>query len=419
MLLSAPLAQDLAAIVLVVVSALRLPTRRTAPRSISPARLSARSTPSRAEHGMVVAQEKLAARIGADILRQGGNAVDAAVAVGSALAVTYPRAGNLGGGGFMVIHLAKDNRDIAIDYRETAPAAAKQETCSSIPKASPIKPGEVTQTPGSPISIQAPWRDWRWRSGNTALASSRWRSCSSRRSRSRATASSIADDIADTLPRCIARGSDAGRRRPRSFSRADGTPLREGDTLVQARSCGDARRRSPNRARAASTRGRSPRNSSKAIRDAGGIMTLDDLKSYQPIIRAPVRGSLSRLRHRLDAAAVVRRHRAARDAEHPRRLSDCRPAAGLGGLAASDDRGDEARLCRPRRAISAIPPSSTRRSNVLLVEGLCRQAARRHRSRARHASGGALRRRRRAKAATPRISRWSTAAATPSATPIR
>ena len=73
---------------------------------------------------MVVAQESRAARIGVDILDRGGNAVDAAVAVGFALAVTYPRAGNIGGGGFMVIHLAKANRDTAIDYRETAPAAA-------------------------------------------------------------------------------------------------------------------------------------------------------------------------------------------------------------------------------------------------------------------------------------------------------
>src|SRR5215813_7565050 len=76
-----------------------------------------------AEHGMVVAQEKIAARIGADILRQGGNAVDAAVATGFAMAVTYPRAGNIGGGGFMVIHLAGRNEDVAVDYRETAPAA--------------------------------------------------------------------------------------------------------------------------------------------------------------------------------------------------------------------------------------------------------------------------------------------------------
>src|SRR5664279_4336188 len=87
------------------------------------------ATPILAHNGMVVAQESRAARIGVEILDRGGNAVDAAVAVGFALAVTYPRAGNIGGGGFMVIHLAKDNRDkggqdLAIDYRETAPSAA-------------------------------------------------------------------------------------------------------------------------------------------------------------------------------------------------------------------------------------------------------------------------------------------------------
>src|SRR5712691_6092716 len=80
-----------------------------------------------AEHGMVVAQEKIAARVGADILRQGGNAVDAAVATGFAMAVTYPRAGNIGGGGFMVVHLADRNEDAAIDYREAAPAATTRD----------------------------------------------------------------------------------------------------------------------------------------------------------------------------------------------------------------------------------------------------------------------------------------------------
>src|SRR5258705_548386 len=77
-----------------------------------------------AQNGMVVAQEARAARIGVEILDRGGNAVDAAVAVGFVMAVTYPRAGNIGGGGFMVIHLDKEKRDVAIDYRETAPAAA-------------------------------------------------------------------------------------------------------------------------------------------------------------------------------------------------------------------------------------------------------------------------------------------------------
>src|ERR1700724_2112408 len=79
------------------------------------------------QNGMVVAQESRAARVGIDILQKGGNAVDAAVATGFALAVTYPRAGNLGGGGYMVIHLTH-GRDTTIDYRETAPAAITRES---------------------------------------------------------------------------------------------------------------------------------------------------------------------------------------------------------------------------------------------------------------------------------------------------
>ncbi|MGD9660012.1 MAG: gamma-glutamyltransferase [Porticoccaceae bacterium] len=80
--------------------------------------------PQMGQGGMVVSQEQIASRVGADILAQGGNAVDAAVATGFALAVTLPQAGNLGGGGFMLIHLSEENRSIAIDYREMAPAAA-------------------------------------------------------------------------------------------------------------------------------------------------------------------------------------------------------------------------------------------------------------------------------------------------------
>src|SRR5216683_8410982 len=80
-----------------------------------------------ARHGMVVAQEGRAARIGVEVLQKGGNAVDAAVATGFALAASYPRAGNIGGGGYMVIHLAERNIDTAIDYRETAPAATTRD----------------------------------------------------------------------------------------------------------------------------------------------------------------------------------------------------------------------------------------------------------------------------------------------------
>lgn len=77
--------------------------------------------------GMVVSQEALASAVGARILERGGNAVDAAVATGFALAVTLPQAGNLGGGGFMLVHLAETDKTIAIDYREVAPAAAHRD----------------------------------------------------------------------------------------------------------------------------------------------------------------------------------------------------------------------------------------------------------------------------------------------------
>jgi gamma-glutamyltranspeptidase/glutathione hydrolase len=79
-----------------------------------------------AEHGMVSSNDSIASRVGRDIMQRGGNAVDAAVATGFALAVTYPVAGNIGGGGFMIIRMA-DGRTAALDYREIAPLGASRD----------------------------------------------------------------------------------------------------------------------------------------------------------------------------------------------------------------------------------------------------------------------------------------------------
>ncbi|MBV8248822.1 MAG: gamma-glutamyltransferase [Comamonas sp.] len=82
--------------------------------------------PVEARNGMVATEQELATQIGVDILKAGGNAVDAAVAVGFALAVALPNAGNIGGGGFMMVHDAKSGKDIALDFREVAPKGASR-----------------------------------------------------------------------------------------------------------------------------------------------------------------------------------------------------------------------------------------------------------------------------------------------------
>lgn len=90
---------------------------------ISPQLFAASEPAVEAKKGMVVSSQHLASQIGADILNAGGNAVDAAVAVGYAQAVVNPCCGNIGGGGFMTIHLA-NGKDLFINFRETAPEAA-------------------------------------------------------------------------------------------------------------------------------------------------------------------------------------------------------------------------------------------------------------------------------------------------------
>ena len=239
-----------------------------------------------AEHGMVVAQEKLAARIGADILRQGGNAVDAAVATGFALAVTYPRAGNIGGGGFMVIHLAERNEDVTIDYRETAPAATK----SDIFLGSDGKP-DIAKSRNSALAIGVPGTVAglaialdKYGSGKFSLADVVKPGLALA-----ANGTEISDDIADTLPffrKRIERWSSSTK----VFSRADGTPLREGDVLIQ-RDLAATLTAIVEQGPRGFYEGPVAEKLVKAIADAGGIMTTDDLKSYQPVIRAPVRGN--------------------------------------------------------------------------------------------------------------------------------
>jgi gamma-glutamyltranspeptidase/glutathione hydrolase len=239
-----------------------------------------------AEHGLVVAQERLAAEVGADILRQGGNAVDAAVATGFALAVTYPRAGNIGGGGFMVIHSAERNEGVAIDYRETAPGAITRDIFLG-PDGKPDTDKSRNSAlgigvPGTVAGLAAALE--KYGSGRFTLAQILKPAIELARD-----GFVVADDMADTL-------SDMYRRMARwpnsakAFSRDDGTPLQEGDRLVQAdlaATLSAIAEQGPRGFYEGPVAGRL----AAAVAKAGGIMTVDDLKSYQAVIRNPVRGS--------------------------------------------------------------------------------------------------------------------------------
>jgi gamma-glutamyltranspeptidase / glutathione hydrolase len=239
-----------------------------------------------AEHGMVVAQEKLAARVGADIMRQGGNAIDAAVATGFAMAVTYPRAGNIGGGGFMVIHLADRNEDIAIDYRETAPAAITRDiflNADGKPDADKSRNSALgIGVPGTVAGLALALD--KYGSGKFTLAQIVKPAIDLARN-----GLPVADDIADTLPDMYRRMS-RWPNSARTFSRTDGSALHEGDTLIQSDLAATLTAIADQGPRGF-YEGPVAEKLVKAISDAGGIMALEDLKSYQPVIRTPVRGT--------------------------------------------------------------------------------------------------------------------------------
>ena len=239
-----------------------------------------------ARNGMVAAQEKHAARVGVEILRQGGNAVDAAVAVGFAMAVTHPQAGNIGGGGFMLVQLAASNKTIAIDYRETAPAAMTRDVfLDEKGEADPKKSRNSALGVGVPGTV-----------AGLALAHERYGSGKFTFAQLIAPAVRLArdgfaveDDLANSLPRAQPRLA----RWPSTasiFFRSDGTPLARGDTLKQGELASSLETIAADGPRAFYD-GPLAEKIVAAIKQSGGIMTRDDLKSYRAIERPVVRGT--------------------------------------------------------------------------------------------------------------------------------
>lgn len=239
-----------------------------------------------AKNGMVVAQEALATQIGVDILKAGGNAVDAAVATGFALAVTYPRAGNIGGGGFMVIWLAKPKKAVAIDYREMAPQAIHKDSFlddqgNADPQKS-LKSGLGIGVPGSVAGLALAHR--KYGSGKFTLAQLIAPAIALARD-----GFTVTGDLADTF----VAAKPLFERWPSSVKvmlKPDGSSWGEGERLVQA----DLANTLEAIAKAgpqAFYDGEIAEKIAAAVREAGGVMTAQDFRKYRVKERRPVTGT--------------------------------------------------------------------------------------------------------------------------------
>ncbi|WP_456267700.1 gamma-glutamyltransferase [Kushneria sp. AK178] len=236
------------------------------------------------EHAMVVTSHTLASRVGRDILREGGNAVDAAVAIGFALAVVQPRSGNIGGGGFMVISDEKSGDVTSIDYRETAPAGASRtmfqdDEGNVIEEASRFS-ANASGVPGTVAGM--------------AMALERFGTMSL--DRVLAPAIRLARD-GFAVPQRFADGLNGSRERlaqrdgtRRLFYKADGSDWRAGEVFKQPELAATLTRIAQNGPREF-YEGETAHQLVETLQAHGGIMTRADLKDYRAIERAPVHGT--------------------------------------------------------------------------------------------------------------------------------
>jgi gamma-glutamyltranspeptidase/glutathione hydrolase len=240
--------------------------------------------PESAQNGMVATQEARATKVGVEILRQGGNAVDAAVAIGFTLAVTLPRAGNLGGGGFMVLHIAKTGETVAIDYRERAPAQStrdmfldkKGNAAPHLSRFSHLSVGVPGTVAGLTLALE--------KYGTMTLK------------QVIAPAIRLATKgIEVTLP--LAKNLKENReilgRWPETmkiFFKSDGQSFEPGDLLQQKELARSLKTISEEGAKAF-YRGDIAKKMVAEMRRHAGLMTLEDLENYRAVVRAPVQGT--------------------------------------------------------------------------------------------------------------------------------
>ncbi|MGD1071953.1 MAG: gamma-glutamyltransferase, partial [Bryobacteraceae bacterium] len=247
--------------------------------AVGAATLDARQ-PVRARHGMVVAMESIAADVGVEVLKHGGNAIDAAVAVGFAMSVTHPFAGNLGGGGYMLIRLA-DGRTTFIDFREKAPEKASHDMYLDADGNLTRDSIEGWRSSGVPGTVsgfelaQSPYGGLKWAEDLApaiALASKGY---------------TVSYALAESL-----RGSHnlAKNEESRRIFQKNGAFYDPGDVLVQPELAQTLTRISQGGAREF-YEGETARTLAAQMEKNGGLITLADLRNYTAAERTPLTGS--------------------------------------------------------------------------------------------------------------------------------
>ncbi|MFM1228339.1 gamma-glutamyltransferase [Yersinia enterocolitica] len=239
------------------------------------------STPAvEAKNGMVVTSQYLASQVGTDILKMGGNAVDAAVAVGYAQAVVNPCCGNIGGGGFMTIHLA-DGTDTFINFRETAPAAASTDMYLD-------KEGKVTKdaslygylaagVPGTVLGMDSAQKKYGKLTRQQVMAPA------IKLAREGFVLTRADTDILDTTVKRFRQDPESAR----IFLRKNGEALQPGDRLIQA-DLADTLTAISEKGPDAFYQGKIPQSVEAAAKKGGGILTTADFANYKITETAPI-----------------------------------------------------------------------------------------------------------------------------------
>lgn len=241
----------------------------------------AANTPARAPSGMVVSANASSSAIGVDVMKRGGNAIDAAIAVAFSLAVTHPTAGNIGGGGFL-IHQASDGAATAYDFRETAPGASHPEMF--------MIDGEYNRelhhlshlavgVPGTVAGLHMAWKDG---------GSLPWEDLLAPAIRQASEGIVVTDGLARSVKRVLPR-MERYAASIEKFTN-DGTPMEAGERWRQP-DLAAALRRIAEQGPDGFYKGKTADLIVREMQRGGGIITHEDLADYKPVRRTPIRGS--------------------------------------------------------------------------------------------------------------------------------